>query len=540
MNSFYFFLLMLIATPCINYAQSIQTLRLSGQELEKPLNEFMEVYEEKETQKNMKELVKQQFMPFNKLKFDVYKNYWFQFTLSNPTHDTLTIALRLGKEAEVELYQDIFSSQKPLMTGRAILQSKRQLLKFNSTFKIKIQPNVTKKFYLHTLTHPRVNNIHTFTISNFQTYELEYYKNLNNLPQLFRIFFIGAVFLMSMYNLSIILVFWDKNRLFYMLYMLSLGVYYAFRLTQVEELFGEFPIMAAHVGDFMITSTFIFYFRFAQVYLNTKVNYPNWHKIFWGFVIGMMFMSVSSIFFYYVCSINIAVINSIYNIIYIFFCIGDIIFILKVSFKKDIITRYFVIGNAFFFSGGILVALLIIFEPTHASTPNIVMLTQFIVLCEILIFSMGIGMKQYINEQEKKETQRQLIVELEKNKQLQTQTNEQLEIKVLERTKEVGFAINALTKMNDNLENIVVQRTTKLKEQYLKLEKYAHMNSHDLRGPLARILGLCMLIELENLDVNTQDLINKLKFSANELDIVVKQMNHLLEISTEKDIDLMS
>ncbi len=531
---------MLIATPCINYAQSIQTLRLSGQELEKPLNEFMEVYEEKGTQKNRKDLVKQQFMPFNKLKFDVYKNYWFQFTLSNPTHDTLTVALGLGKEAEVELYQDIFSSQKPLMTGRAILQSKRQLLKFNSTFKIKIQPNATKKFYLHTLTHPRVNNIHTFTISNFQTYELEYYKNLNNLPQLFRAFFIGAVFLMSMYNFFIIFVFWDKNRLFYMLYMLSWGGYYAFRLTQVEELFGEFPIIAAHAGDFMMISAFIFYFRFAQVYLNTKLNYPTWHKIFWVFVIGMMLMSVSNIFFYYVWSINIAAINSIYNIIYIFFCIGAIIFTLKVLFKKDIITRYFVIGNVFFFSGAIWVALLIIFEPTHASTPNLVMLAQFIILCEILIFSMGIGMKQYINEQEKKEAQRQLIIELKKNKQLQTQTNEQLEIKVLERTKEVGIAINALTQMNENLENIVVKRTTKLKEQYLQLEKYAYMNSHDLRGPLARILGLCMLIEVENLDVNMQDMINRLKFSANELDIVVKQMNHLLEIATEKDIDLMS
>jgi len=80
-----------------------------------------------------------------------------------------------------------------------------------------------------------------------------------------------------------------------------------------------------------------------------------------------------------------------------------------------------------------------------------------------------------------------------------------------------------------NLETLVNQRTKKVMEQYNLLEKYAHMNSHDVRGPLARVLGLVDIIMKEYKDSDSMNLFEKLSESANELDDVIKRMNRLIE-----------
>jgi len=80
-----------------------------------------------------------------------------------------------------------------------------------------------------------------------------------------------------------------------------------------------------------------------------------------------------------------------------------------------------------------------------------------------------------------------------------------------------------------NLEVLVNQRTLKVTEQYNLLKKYAHMNSHDVRGPLARVLGLVDIIMREYKDSDPHNLFEKLHESAHELDDIVKRMNRLIE-----------
>lgn len=130
------------------------------------------------------------------------------------------------------------------------------------------------------------------------------------------------------------------------------------------------------------------------------------------------------------------------------------------------------------------------------------------------------------------------------------QTNENLERMVKSRTVELTEVNNALLSLNEeltasneetrvlneNLEKIVQNRTAKINKQLHLLQKYAHMNSHKVRGPLARILGLIKLINMEH-DLSTKlDLINKLNLASEELDEVIKKMNSLLEIELKDDL----
>jgi signal transduction histidine kinase len=121
--------------------------------------------------------------------------------------------------------------------------------------------------------------------------------------------------------------------------------------------------------------------------------------------------------------------------------------------------------------------------------------------------------------------------------------NKNLESIVSDRTGELTAANNELLSLNEelktsndivkelngNLENVVKERTDKINEQLNQLTKYAHMNSHELRAPLARMLGLLQLIRREESLEQMKELLGMLYDSSSELDNVIKEMNRLLE-----------
>lgn len=72
--------------------------------------------------------------------------------------------------------------------------------------------------------------------------------------------------------------------------------------------------------------------------------------------------------------------------------------------------------------------------------------------------------------------------------------------------------------------NITARREAqnKLLNQNTRLREIAQLSSHDLRGPVASILGLVSLFDHENLDINLNNqIIENLKISAEQLDSVI-------------------
>jgi len=104
---------------------------------------------------------------------------------------------------------------------------------------------------------------------------------------------------------------------------------------------------------------------------------------------------------------------------------------------------------------------------------------------------------------------------------------------LLSLNEELKASNDGVKELNENLEKIVKDRTDKIREQLSQLMKYAHMNSHEVRAPLARMLGLMQLIKRENSVDTMKELLDKLYDSSTELDNVIKEMNRLLE----KEID---
>ncbi len=87
-----------------------------------------------------------------------------------------------------------------------------------------------------------------------------------------------------------------------------------------------------------------------------------------------------------------------------------------------------------------------------------------------------------------------------------------------------------ISRINQSLEDRVRERTQVLEEKNQQLSEYAFINSHLLRAPLSRILGLVNLLEYsENKEAQ---LISHLKLSSEELDEIVKKINGAIDEGT--------
>jgi tetratricopeptide (TPR) repeat protein len=100
---------------------------------------------------------------------------------------------------------------------------------------------------------------------------------------------------------------------------------------------------------------------------------------------------------------------------------------------------------------------------------------------------------------------------------------------LVERNNKIESLHKQVSEINEGLENIVALRTTALKEQNTYLEKYAFITSHELRAPVARILGIINLMEKDISPSEQKLLFEHLKKSSAELDSIIHTISRTLQ-----------
>jgi D-xylose transport system substrate-binding protein len=86
---------------------------------------------------------------------------------------------------------------------------------------------------------------------------------------------------------------------------------------------------------------------------------------------------------------------------------------------------------------------------------------------------------------------------------------------------------------NERLEKEVQKRTAELIQYIRQLEQYSFVTAHNLRAPVARIIGLCQLIKMQLSDPDeVRVMTDKLIISGQELDLVFRELNAILDIRT--------
>lgn len=102
--------------------------------------------------------------------------------------------------------------------------------------------------------------------------------------------------------------------------------------------------------------------------------------------------------------------------------------------------------------------------------------------------------------------------------------------RLVELNEELMASSDQIKSMNENLDELVKERSKKIEDQLQLMVRYAHMNAHDVRAPLARILGLLYLVQKEEREsVHFNNILEMLHEASLELDSVINKMNKLLE-----------
>ncbi|HTF21457.1 MAG TPA: ATP-binding protein [Chryseolinea sp.] len=98
----------------------------------------------------------------------------------------------------------------------------------------------------------------------------------------------------------------------------------------------------------------------------------------------------------------------------------------------------------------------------------------------------------------------------------------------------------SISEMNRKLEKMVTEKTLELRrinEELIKnnheLLQFSFTVSHNLRGPVARLLGLSDLVSRQSLPEETRQLVEFIDVTAEELDHIIKDLVNILELRND-------
>jgi len=101
--------------------------------------------------------------------------------------------------------------------------------------------------------------------------------------------------------------------------------------------------------------------------------------------------------------------------------------------------------------------------------------------------------------------------------------------KLMEQTDELYKQQLELNMLRNNLEKIISGKIMESRAQAEILKEYSFVNSHHVRAPLARVLGLIDLIEVENQrNKSSSNVLHNIKSDAEELDLILRKINKVI------------
>ncbi len=397
------------------------------------------------------------FQALDELDFDLttHQYYWGKLVLKNSLPDaqnyTEWVLQFSSSITEIDLYVEQADGQfEKYLSGEYRpyhLKSFKPTLDLN-LFRVTLPPNQPIQLYFSAQAE-RVNVPPVFEVTlrhsnDFATF-LQTKKNHNY-------FLIGFFMMMIIYSLTGAILKRDSSYAYYALYILVLATHASNSAGQTEDWFGYFLFPEnpkyAYLFNSMIIIGFMGYIGFMRTFLNLRQLMPTWDKIynflFWMCVPTLLLHIVSAVYSNYSHGISDYVLVG-YSIVFIFFTLPFTYQLFKTKDKKG----YFIVAGMLFILFDLLLNVLSQLELFEY--PLLSFKTGFVL--EILIFCLGLAYR----EQENVKAKEQASFELEKNKFLQEQEQQEM---------------GRLKKMND-----------------LKSQLYTNI-THEFRTPLTVIMGM--------------------------------------------------
>jgi len=315
----------------------------------------------------------------------------------------------------------------------------------NFVFDLPIQEGETQDLYIKAKSvSPNVFLLKIQTHQHFSYYSLNEYYLLG--------IFYGVLAIMALYNLLLFIYFRERVYLYYFIYILSCAL-----LTLGDDGLGFEYLWPSNPGMNRIINSIapplflVSFFIYSNSFLKLKDNLASYYKyILVSFLLYLTFYLMDIFYLHFNVGYR--------TFTFPFICIYILSIICWRKGYKP--ARFYIAGYSF-----ILLHFLYLFLKTNGlfTLSNLILSYSFNfgIILEILIFSIALNdrLKLLKKEREdalleKEKAQRQMIYQLKENEKLKDKVNQELETKVLERTKALNQKSEELSEANRKLEEL--------------------------------------------------------------------------------------
>lgn len=477
--------------------------------------------------------------------------YWLRLTISNPEQLKGQLLVIPNPDLDYASFfsQDTLQNWNETAYGDMLPYEKRTFKHRYIVFSLNNTPATPTTYYLKFYgASPVIIPLEIIDIQHF------YIQDVNT--QFFYGIFCGILLLIILNNGINFLILRENTYLLYSVYVLiTLLVVFSTSGHLSELLFHQHGGWKNEVYFILILSVVVSSSLFAISFLNLPTNAPLMYKINLGLFAFDFCLIVSHFFLPYQNVFLILTLRA--TIPFPILFISSYI----VWRKGNGYIVYYFVGYIIYFLG-ILAQVSAMYESAGSDFARLHGVEAGI-LAEIIFISIAVNVKYY---EERKKAQLAKIQAQEEIIQVNEKANKFLETKISERTKQLQeqseeIAVQneelqqsreqissqrdileeqnkQLTVYTESLEKLVSERTQQLQEtnQELinyngQLEQFAFITAHNLRAPIARLLGLTNIFDTENLaNEFNATVIDKIHITSENLDTVIKDLNLILEI----------
>jgi len=321
--------------------------------------------------------------------------------------------------------------------------------------------------------------------------------------------FLSVILIISFYALLIYLQNKMKAYMHFSFYLLTIFIFYLFTLDVFRDfVVKENPGWSLYCVSFALLGPY-FYLGFMQNLLKTKKLISKWHNKFTNVARFNLLLFLLVISYYLFSDDFYFALDAVRYILALNILIG-ILLLFLIWRQGNPLVRFFVIGSGF------MLAFLSMDLIRWMEVEVIGKFSMIGFLLEIAFFSLGLGKKNELVEQEKEMAQNSYINQMKINEKLIEDKKRDLELKVKERTIELE---NAKEEAEVN---------ARAKEEFLSVM------SHEIRTPMNAIVGLTHMFPTKNEDAEFEENLTTLRYSVDNLMLLINNVLDYNKISAGK------
>lgn len=357
------------------------------------------------------------------------KALWLTFTIKNNLDTTLNIWLYSGRHDIIQLFQD--NSEEAIFSAGFSEKTYRDALgqTYPNVLPISLTPNMSKTYWVRltdVLQQISFQEVVLYTSKSYlQSIKVERdgFKIIIalNIASLGIILFIGIFSLFQFFSGG------NKSYLWYSIYL----IFWMFSLLRPLEYNSNLRLVSDLIPNYFFFSELplalliqLSYLKFVDEFLDAQANNPSLHHLIKVNVYGLCIFLVINILLIFL-NVKGTIATNVYLFIKISLIVSYMFVLWRIFRNNTRLSKYIGTGSIFLILGVVMsIVMLFAKKPGFWFTPSV--WAQFGLLVEILFFAIALGIKQLTKEIEYNQSQKELIQQLQANKELQNLLNIEL------------------------------------------------------------------------------------------------------------------